>query len=281
MLVVGRWALQEGPSMSDVAPQAAAADEALFEPKPVLRPREQVEEQIRQAILSGQLAIGTRLPSEAALASKFSVSRTTVREALRSLAANGLITKVPGSGGGSFVRSVDHWALGRVVLEGMQNLLKLGTIEPGEAGAVRRMLAVPTARLAAENRTGADVRALERILAQLARTSRDDPKALAMDTQFHTTVALASRNRVLACLIYALHMVTEPVRDAESAEEAGRRHQRLLDAIKAGDPDAAELAMTAHAAYVEEHPRPAPNGAASTAPGPVELGPADEGRAGI
>lgn len=255
--------------------------EAPFAPVPVLRPREQVEEQIRQAILSGQLAIGSKLPSEAALAAEFSVSRTTVREALRSLATSGLISKVPGSGGGSFVRSVDHWSLGRVVLEGMRNLLQLGTIEAAEASDVRYMLEVPAARLAAENRTDSDLRILERIVSQLAATSHEDPDVAAMDTQFHTTIALTSRNRVLACLIYALHTVSEPVRNlsltAEVGRESHRQHRHLLDAIKDRDPDAAEAAMIEHVAYLKKHPKRKTNGkmhalAVKTVPGPIELG---------
>src|SRR6266545_4406719 len=164
-----------GLSMSNMTTDGAGRGSIPFAPVPVLRPREQVEEQVRQAILSGQLEIGAKLPSEAALAAKFSVAGATVREALRSLATSGLISKVPGSGGGSFVRSVDHWSLGRVVLEGMQNLLQLGTIEAGEASDVRHMLEVPAARLAAENRTEADIRVLERIVQQLSVTSHEDP----------------------------------------------------------------------------------------------------------
>jgi GntR family transcriptional repressor for pyruvate dehydrogenase complex len=255
--------------------------ESPFAPVPVLRPREQVEKQLQHAILSGQLAVGSKLPSEAALAAEFSVSRTTVREALRSLATSGLISKVPGSGGGSFVRNVDHWSLGRVVLEGMTNLLQLGTIEAGEASDVRYMLEVPAARLAAENRTEADIRVLERILTQLASTSHEDPDVAAMDTQFHTTVALTSRNRVLACLIYALHTVSEPVRHLSLTEEVGReshrQHRHLLDAIKDRDPDAAEAAMVNHVAYLKLHPKRKASGkmhalAVKTVPGPIELG---------
>jgi GntR family transcriptional regulator, transcriptional repressor for pyruvate dehydrogenase complex len=255
--------------------------EIPFAPIPVLRPREQVEEQIKQAILSGQLAIGSKLPSEAALAAEFSVSRTTVREALRSLATSGLISKVPGSGGGSFVRSVDHWSLGRAVLEGMRNLLQLGTLEPAEVSDVRYMLEVPAVRLAAENRTDADLRVLERIVSQLAATSHTDPDVAAMDAQFHTTVALTSRNRVLASLTYALHTVSEPVHNlnltVEVGRESHRQHRHILDAIRDRDPDAAEAAMVDHVSYLKKHPKRKMNGkmhalAVKSVPGPIELG---------
>ncbi|MCA3749647.1 MAG: winged helix-turn-helix transcriptional regulator, partial [Rubrobacter sp.] len=77
-----------------------------FKPAPVRRAREQVESQLREAILSGTFRSGDRLPSELELAKSFGVSRTTVREALGSLASAGLISKVPGASGGSFVRRV-------------------------------------------------------------------------------------------------------------------------------------------------------------------------------
>jgi GntR family transcriptional regulator, transcriptional repressor for pyruvate dehydrogenase complex len=266
--------------MSDSAVDEHEALDASFAPIPVLRPREQVEEQLRAAILTGQLDVGSRLPSETVLAAQFSVSRTTVREALRSLATKGLIEKTPGAGGGSFVRNVDHWSLGRVVQEGMQNLLQLGTIQEAEASDVRYMLEVPAARLAALHRRDSDIRVLERIIAQLSAASHDDPNVPAMDAQLHTTVALMSDNRVLASLVYALHRSTEPVRHLKLTAEVGkhshRQHQRLVEAIKAKDPDAAEEAMIEHLSYLKQHPKRTSSvkmqeAAVRSAPGPVSL----------
>jgi GntR family transcriptional repressor for pyruvate dehydrogenase complex len=65
----------------------------------VLRPREQVEQTIKAAILSGELKSGEILPPEAELARQFKVSRTTLREALRVLSTQNLIMKVPGAPG--------------------------------------------------------------------------------------------------------------------------------------------------------------------------------------
>jgi DNA-binding FadR family transcriptional regulator len=244
--------------------EAARNYDGLFEPVPVRRLREQVEEQIRAAILSGQLSIGSRLPSEQVLAKEFSVSRTTVREALRSLASKGLLTKMAGSGGGSFVRSVDHWSLGHMMREGIENLLQLGTIETGEASSVRKILEVPAVRLAALHATEVDLRVLDRVIEQLATSSVNDPGIPALDVQFHTTIALASGNRVLACLVFALHRASEPVRQLGLTAEVGRvthrQHLRIVDAIRRGEPDAAEKAMIDHLAYLEEHPKRDPAG---------------------
>src|SRR5947199_10053494 len=77
-----------------------------FTAKRVTRPRIQVEEQIKDAILSGQFGQGDKLPPETQLAEQFGVSRPTLREALGSLVSAGLIRKIPGVAGGSFVNSV-------------------------------------------------------------------------------------------------------------------------------------------------------------------------------
>jgi DNA-binding FadR family transcriptional regulator len=231
-----------------------------FAPRPVQRPRQQVEDQLRQAILSGALGIGKKLPPEAALAVEFGVSRTTVREALRSLASDGLIEKIPGAGGGSFVRSVDHHSLGAELSEDIENLLRLGSIQYDEVAAVRRMLEVPAAGEAALQRQEADLAELEEVLAEARLLEADDPRVAELDARFHATLAHASGNRVLAAFVYALHEVTEPVHhldlNPETAKQTYRQHQAVVRAVRKQDAAAAQAAMTSHLRYLEQHPRP-------------------------
>ena len=242
--------------MSDVI-EGARSD--AFAPKPVQRPRQQVEDQLRQAILSGALGIGKKLPPEAALAVEFGVSRTTVREALRSLASDGLIEKIPGAGGGSFVRSVDHHSLGAELSEDIENLLRLGSIEFAEVADVRRLLEVPAAREAALHRTDEDLAELDDILAAGKALEFDDPRVVELDTRFHAVIARATGNRVLSAFVSALHEVTEPVHHLDLNPETGRQtfrqHQALVRAIRKQDAGAAETAMVAHLRYLEAHPR--------------------------
>lgn len=223
----------------------------------VLRPREQVEEQVRSAILSGVLTSGERLPSEAELSRQFDVSRNTVREALHALATQNLIYKVPGAGGGSFVRSVDHESLGTVLSESMQSLLALGRIEFEEVSLVRQHLEVPAARLAAKHRTDDDLELLRGIVATQKSISVDDPAVPQLDGQFHIAIAKASGNRVLASFVAALHEQTEPVRYLDLSPEVGtetvRQHQGIVNAIAAGDQVAAEAAIIDHLTYLREH----------------------------
>lgn len=223
----------------------------------VLRPREQVEDRLRTAILSGEIQTGERLPAEAELARQFDVSRNTIREALQSLATQNLISKVPGAGGGSFVNAVDNTSLSRVLSDSVESLLALGRIKFEEVALVRQHLEVPAVRLAAVNRTDQDVALLNEIVTLQRSASVDDEDVPELDARFHTAIANASLNRVLAAFIRALHQQTEPVRYLDLSPEVGqttvRQHQAIIAAISAGDPDAAEAAVVEHLTYLREH----------------------------
>jgi len=223
----------------------------------VMRPRQQVEETIKAAILSGELKSGEALPPEAELARQFSVSRTTLREALRVLTSQHLITKVPGARGGNFVRSVDYHALGSVMIEAVDNLLTLGGVRFDEVADVRQHLEVPSVRLAAVNRSQEDLNRLTDIVRRQKKASIDDPEIPDLDRQFHTLIAQASGNRVLAALVGALHHTTEPVHYLDLSPKVGRdtvrQHGGILRAIADQDPDAGADAIVEHLTYLRRH----------------------------
>ncbi|MEU6188083.1 FCD domain-containing protein [Nocardia sp. NPDC047038] len=223
----------------------------------VLRPREQVEEHIRLMILSAELKSGEMLPPEAELARQFNVSRTTLREALRSLTTQGLVYKVPGARGGNFVQAVDHHSLGSVVIESVHNLLELGSIDFREVAEVRQCLEVPAARLAAAKRGEEQLEQLRDIVRQQKAASVEDPEVPKLDERFHSLIAQASGNRVLASFVSALHHETEPVHYLNLSPEVGRetvrQHGAIVAAIAAQDADAAQDAMVEHLTYLRSH----------------------------
>lgn len=245
--------------MTEVATTRAGgnADGLRHIGRKVLRPRQQVEDRVRSAILSGELRSGERLPSEAELARQFDVSRNTVREALQGLATQNLIKKVPGAGGGSFVRSVDYESLGTVLSESMQSLLALGRIEFEEVAQVRQHLEVPAVRLAAARRTEEDVEKLRGIVDSQKSISIEDPGVPELDARFHTEIAKVSRNRVLAAFVAALHQQTEPVGYLDLSPEVGqmtvRQHGAIVAAIAEGDADAGERAIIEHLTYLRQN----------------------------
>lgn len=236
-----------------------------FKPNPVRRAREQVETQLREAILSGTFRRGDKLPSEVELSQSFSVSRTTVREALRSLASEGLISKMPGASGGSFVQVVDHQSLGLLLGETMETTLRFGSIDHDEVASVRGMLEIPSAALAAEHRTEEDLELLDGILTRQKGLTVDSPEVPGLDVGFHAAIAEASRNRVLSSFVSALHRVTRPVRFLDLSPEVGKatvaQHAAIVRAIKDTNPEKASQAMREHLAYLDSvrqsHQRPA------------------------
>lgn len=222
--------------------------------EPGLRPRALVERGILSAIMRGDLAPGQRLPPEVELAAQFGVSRATVREALRGLNAHGLIRKVPGAGGGSFVELVDVGSFGRSLTQSIHRLARLGDVPFEEMSLMRQFLEIPAVRLASVNRTEVDVATLRELIDAEKGMSVDDPEVPEVDARFHGTIALASGNRLLASFVQALHHVTEPVSYLRLSPEVGRRtvrqHQRIARAIERRDADAAEQAMITHLSYL-------------------------------
>ncbi|MCI9888568.1 FadR family transcriptional regulator [Micrococcales bacterium 31B] len=238
-----------------LARTGAAANKTIGQK--ILRPRQQVEESLRAAILDGDVRAGEKLPPETELARQFGVSRPTIREALSALESQGLIHKVPGAGGGSFVQAVDHNALGQVMQESMHNLLELGSVSFAEVAMVRQHLEVPSVVLACENRTDADIAELKQILEGQRTRSVDDPMIRTLDAQFHTAIARMSGNRILASLVHALHSETEPATYVDINPEVGRttfgQHVAIVRAIENRDPAAGTAAITEHLTYLREH----------------------------
>lgn len=230
---------------------------ASFRAKAVLRPRAQVEEQIKDAILLGQFAQGEKLPPETQLAEQFGVSRPTVREALSALVSAGLIRKIPGNAGGSFINTVTPESLSKMLGESMDTIMRLGTLEITEVTHVRRFLEVPASRLAAGHRTEADVERLRGIVDRQRGTTIDDPDIPSYDRDFHTTIGNASGNRLLAAFVAALHDATHPAEflnvTQDVANQTVKQHIAIVRAIDSGDADAAATAMEKHLDYVLQY----------------------------
>jgi GntR family transcriptional regulator, transcriptional repressor for pyruvate dehydrogenase complex len=228
-----------------------------FRPERVLRPREQVEHQMRNAILSGEFKVGDRLPSEADLAKAFGVSRSTVREALHALKTSGLISTSPGATGGSFVEGVDHHSLAERFGEAVANVVQIGSLTYAEVADVRRMLEIPCARLAAQNRSPEHIRRLREVIRSEKTTTVSDPQVPGLNAEFHQILADATGNRMLAALVSALHRVTRPLAYIDTSPELGResviQHMQIAAAIDAGDENAAIEAMESHLDYLREH----------------------------
>ncbi len=216
-----------------------------------------MEQQIKQAIISGTFEPGERLPSETKLASEFSVSRATIREALRSLAENGLIIKTPGAKGGSFVQYVDHHALAIVLGDRLKSTLELGNISYEEVAQVRSSLDIPSSRLAAANRTKEQITALREIVDEEKDADVTDEEVPDLNIRFHSSLAEATGNRLLAAIIATLYRVARPLAfihaDVEVGRDAVRQHIEIVTAVEEQDVEGAAEAMRRHLEYLRLH----------------------------
>jgi DNA-binding FadR family transcriptional regulator len=222
-----------------------------FNPTPVMRPVDQVRISIVQAIASGQLRPGDRLPSEHEQARGFRVSRAAVREALRSLVEMGLVTTVQGRGGGSFVNSVDADPVARNLGDAMDVLLHLDAINIAELLEARRALEGICVRLAAARRSEAHLRAIAQVVEDAADPELSTEAWLEHDVRFHRAVATSAENRVLMVPLSALHAIVQPrlneaIRPLIVRADIDAEHGAILAAIRERDADAASAAVERH-----------------------------------
>lgn len=180
------------------------------------------------ALRDGQLNPGDRL-RETELAERFGVSRTSVREAIRQLEADGIVTHVPRQG--ASIRTLDY-------------------AEAMDLYEMRAVLEGTAARLAARAASGIEIEELFDMNRTLKATG-NAPEAFALNRRFHAAILDAAKNRFLSRSIVSLQKalmilgpttLTEPDRAGKAVEE----HFGVLDAIKARDGTLAEAAMRAH-----------------------------------
>lgn len=242
---------EEAPFGSALGPEPSAADASIHR---VRKAYEQVYDQLRELIVSGEVERGERLPNETVLAREFGVSRGTVREALRILAAQNLIRTAKGAGGGSFVTlpTVDH--ISEFLQANISLLSDVEDVELGEFLEARDLLEGFAARLAASRHTHEDVE-------RMRRTIVDDPLALtaenrfAHNKEFHSAVLGASGNTLLCISAQPIFSILQtnlsrtklasgfPVRVNDD-------HREILDAIESGDSGEAEQRMHEHLEYL-------------------------------
>jgi GntR family transcriptional repressor for pyruvate dehydrogenase complex len=204
---------------------------------------------ITQAIHEGRLKPGDALPSEARLAASFGVSKPIAREAIRQLAAMGVVNIQQGKV--TRVQALDAGPLDRFFRFAVRGR-KTGLTEAVE---LRRILEPPIAAHSAERRTAADVERLDFILARMEAALGDVPRWIEADLDFHEAVAASSGNRLLDFQIRGLRPVIREVmeifnsREARTTDDWRRtylRHVLVVDAIRAGDAKAATIAMNKH-----------------------------------
>ena len=204
---------------------------------------EEVVARIREQIAAGLLRVGDKLPAERDLASRFGVSRNTVREALRALENAGLVQLKKGAAGGAFIAG----ARGAVSVA-FGDLFRLGTIRPADLTEARIVIGTEVARLACQRRDDADMVALEDNVRRTRDASEKGDLVRRANTnmEFHTLLARAARNPVLLFVTEALLDITRKYVHALGAMPnrfALESRDRMLVHLRARDSEAAAQEM--------------------------------------
>lgn len=221
--------------------------------KPVSRKAiyEDIVLQIRAMIERGELKPGDKLPPERRLAEMFSVSRNTVREAIKALAEKDVLESRQGAG--TFVREPadDDFAatFAGAILRNQPGLKDIFE--------VRKLIEPEIAALAARNASPSDVTWLENVLHEQEEAFKSGQFGGNLDQMFHEILAEASGNKVMRAMVAALHddlhesrAVGLQSKDRQAASLAA--HRAIVEAVKDGRVMQAEKAMREHLDEVEQ-----------------------------
>jgi DNA-binding FadR family transcriptional regulator len=209
-------------------------------------------DQLEQMILSGELKIGERLPSEREFAARLNVSRPVLHQALVELETRGLVDIVPRRG----VYISDFRREGSLAM--LSSLLNYhnGSLGPDFSQSMldmRQLLETETARLAAQNRTDEQLEWLKYLLDREMAATGDSPEALtAFDFEFHLSIAICSGNLVYPMMINSFKEVYTSLTGIFFQEyfstgvvaDVHHFHIKLVDAIADQDPDTAAQTMS-------------------------------------
>lgn len=203
--------------------------------RPLKRKRlsEEISQQLKHEIFSGNLKPGDRLPSENQLREMFVVGRPVVREALRSLENSGLVYVKPGAGGGAFVKKISSLDLSET-FEGIIRLDPVSMEELTEARLAVEMAMVP---MICQNIRPNDITALEQNIVEVKEALKNgipDAKNL----KFHFLLANASHNQLMTKITEALLRVLAKMLEAfeysyERKKKILKDHEALLRLLKA------------------------------------------------
>ncbi|MBS0559943.1 MAG: FadR family transcriptional regulator [Proteobacteria bacterium] len=233
---------------ADSAPDATAEDAAaddLIRPLSRATLPQEIVKALTDLIMKGVWKPGDLIPSEKELAQRFQVGRSTIREAVKSLAVLGVLEARAGEG--SFVRAPSTELLSGAFRWGV--LLSERNLD--DFVDVRVLIEIECVRRAAERRTPELLEQLDASMAEMAARQTDHDAFRECDTRFHMAIATAARNPIFETIGFTIQSIVriwypKTYFIPETKSRTLAEHRAIADAIAAGDPDAAADAMRAH-----------------------------------
>ncbi|EBA17658.1 regulatory protein GntR, HTH [Roseobacter sp. SK209-2-6] len=217
----------------------------------------QIAKALRDAIIAGELIVDERLPSEAELADHFQVSRPTVREALKRLAAQSLIRTQRGAAGGAFVNRISFEDAYVQQITTSTLLLSMNEVSFDTACEARFALERACAPLSAERRNADQLATMRAEIFRQNQPGLTDEAFCASDVAFHRALVDGASNPVLSYQLAGaveamqplMNMITFTARDRERIVEL---HGQIADAIEIRDAEAADRALAELTTYTLE-----------------------------
>jgi GntR family transcriptional regulator, transcriptional repressor for pyruvate dehydrogenase complex len=211
-------------------------------------PSVEIVRQIKAAIFDGRLTTGNQLPPERELASLFHVSRVTVRDALRTLQANGLLEVRVGAKGGTFITAPQPGH----VAESLSHMLALAELTAAEVTEARVILELGAMPLICERATPQDLAHLEEILEDAEQALKDGVYDFRHSVAFHVRLAAACHSRATSLMIDALHepllrsMVAASAAAPQMGSQGVKEHWEIVAAIHDRDARRAQEILAEH-----------------------------------
>src|SRR5437660_1115369 len=207
---------------------------------------EQIVKQIEESILKGALKPGDQLPAERDLAQQFGVSRTAVREAVKTLREKGLVESY--SGRGTFITN----GTSQAIKQSLDFMMRIGQQDGlAQLAEVRQILEPEIAALAASRVQEQHLAMMREAVAVMDEALRDPDAYIEADLDFHLSLAEAAENPIILSLIDSIVGLLREQRlrifYVDGGPERGQfHHKRILEAVERHDADGARDAMRAH-----------------------------------
>lgn len=210
---------------------------------------EELFDTLKESILSGHYQPGERLPSEVNLSTQLGVSRTVIREAIRSLQSRGFIKIQRGPKGGAYILDLNQ----KTICENLADIIFSRKMTMDHLAQARMLIEPEISRLAAINATAKDLKKIENVIVEHEKT-QDKNKLITLNTLFHLSVGKSCGNPFYYILIDVIMGFTEQFVETIKPEShiihLQGEHREILEAIKRHDPDEAGEITIRHISHI-------------------------------
>jgi len=224
-----------------------------FETVKANRISQNIVEQIRGAILSGELKIGEQLPSEKEFSKHFGVSKSSLREAYRVLEAYGLLEIRQGMTGGAFVKEVDL----TTVKDSLANYFFFQNPGIREYTQIRTFIEPQVVRICAEKATPQDIEYLEKNICAMEQEPDGENFMSDLDSAFHKKLVDITGNKIISLIVESVQNALINIKRIVHTDEKFLKmvcsdHKKIVVAIRQRNPEQASQSMIDHIINVEQ-----------------------------